>query len=102
MPKNKPAAIEADINGTIRNVHHDEIKAAAATLTRASSDATMEFSWYALVGQELHYVAALVGEAVGEEVDVKTARLLLHDLGFPVMAYTWKRKTVAAPHSDHS
>lgn len=101
MPKNKPAVVDATINGTVRPVHRDEIRAAATRLTPASSSRTMEFSWYALVGEELYYVAALASEAVAAEVDVKTARLLLHDPGFPVMAYAWTRDTVAAAHPDH-
>lgn len=101
MPANKADAVETNINGLIRSIHRDDIKAAATGLTAASSDTTMEFSWYALVGQELHYVVALVSKAAGVDVDVRTARLLLHDLGFPVMAYAWTRNTVAAAHPDH-
>lgn len=69
----------------------DGIRTATARLTPAdSADPHPNRSWYALVGTHLYYVVDLVEEATGAEaVRVKTARLALAELGFPVFALAW-------------
>uniref|UniRef100_UPI0031CF42D2 hypothetical protein n=1 Tax=Streptomyces hawaiiensis TaxID=67305 RepID=UPI0031CF42D2 len=69
----------------------DKIRAAAARLTPAdSADPHPNRSWYALVGTHLYYVVDLLEEATGAaNVKVKTARLALDELGFPVFALAW-------------
>ncbi|MFF9457439.1 hypothetical protein [Streptomyces flaveolus] len=69
----------------------DEVRAAAARLTPADSACPHpNRSWYGLVGTHLYYVVDLVEEATGAaDVKVKTARLALAELGFPVFALAW-------------
>ncbi|MFI5972923.1 hypothetical protein [Streptomyces sp. NPDC051452] len=69
----------------------DTVRAAAARLAPAdSADPHPNRSWYGLVGTHLYYVVDLVEEATGvRDVKVKTARLRLAELGFPVFALAW-------------
>ena len=69
----------------------DKVRAATPYLTPADSDNPHpNRSWYALVGTHLYYVVDLVEAATGaEDVKVKTARLALAELGFPVFALAW-------------
>ncbi|MEV7510895.1 MULTISPECIES: hypothetical protein [unclassified Streptomyces] len=96
----QPVSVEVTVRGVARTVYREQIEAAASRLTPVHGSTALHHSWYALVGGGLHYVGVLAA-AAGADVDVRTARLLLHDLGFPVMAYAWTRATVAAPHPDH-
>ncbi|MFI5978892.1 hypothetical protein [Streptomyces sp. NPDC051452] len=66
----------------------DTVRAAAACLAPAdSADPHLNRSWYGLVGTHLYYVVDLVEEATGaRDVKVKTARLSLAELRFPVFA----------------
>ncbi|NMO34802.1 hypothetical protein HG826_14690 [Streptomyces sp. GMY01] len=69
----------------------DAVRAAAERLSSAdSADPHPNRSWYALVGTHLYYVVDLVETATGApRVDVRTARLRLAELGFPVFALAW-------------
>ncbi|MFD9431917.1 hypothetical protein [Streptomyces sp. NPDC060002] len=69
----------------------DTVRAAAARLAPAdSADPHPNRSWYALVGTHLYYVVDLVEEVTGaEDVKVRTARLRLSELGFPIFALAW-------------
>ncbi|WP_369195515.1 hypothetical protein [Streptomyces djakartensis] len=77
-------------NGT-RQLTKESVRAASGRLTPAdSADPHPNRSWYALVGTHLYYVVDLVEEATGSaNVRVKTARLALAELGFPVFALAW-------------
>ncbi|WP_318205657.1 hypothetical protein [Streptomyces sp. SCL15-4] len=78
-------------DGVTYRLTADRVRAAAARLAPAdSSDPHPNRNWYALVGTHLYYVVDLVEEATGaEDVKVKTARLRLDELGFPVFALAW-------------
>jgi hypothetical protein len=80
-----------------------KIRAATARLTPAdSANPHPNRSWYALVGTHLYYVVDLVEEAAGAEaVNVKTARLSLAELGFPVFALAWNT-LLAQGHPGHT
>ncbi|MEU1458443.1 hypothetical protein [Streptomyces avermitilis] len=99
--------ISAETDFTARAVTYrltaDMIRAAAARLTPAdSADPHPNRSWYALVGTHLYYVVDLVEEATGAgDVAVKTARLRLAELGFPVFALAWN-SLLTQGHPGHT
>ncbi|MDX5562746.1 hypothetical protein PYK79_03470 [Streptomyces sp. ID05-04B] len=89
MPIASETAVTA--GDTTHPVTAATVRAAAARLTPAdSADPHPNRSWYALVGTHLYYVVDLIAEATGtRDVKVKTARLRLAELGFPVFALAW-------------
>ncbi|MFD8979583.1 hypothetical protein [Streptomyces sp. NPDC059564] len=84
--------------GDTHHVSREEIEAAAERLVPAHSATPLPYSWYALVGGGLFYVGALIKQVTGVEPSVKTARVVLHSLGFPVMAYAWNEEFIQAGH----
>ncbi|MDN3270915.1 hypothetical protein [Streptomyces sp. MA15] len=85
------AATTITAGNTTHQLTHDTVQAATAHLTPANSAVPHpNRSWYALVGTHLYYVIDLVETATGATgVSVKTARLALAELGFPVFALAW-------------
>ncbi|MFJ8016889.1 hypothetical protein [Streptomyces sp. NPDC096339] len=77
------------------------VEAAASRLTPAHQTSPRNPVWFALVGGGVHYVCALVKQATDQDVKVDEARLLLHDLGFQILAWMWTRTSVEAAHPCH-
>ncbi|MFJ9848130.1 hypothetical protein [Streptomyces sp. NPDC101150] len=99
----KPDTAEFVSGGTRHNVTRLQVEAAAARLAPAhSATFSRNREWYALVGTGLHYVLDLITEATGiKPSDVKTARLALDALGFPVVCWAWG-ELLSAGHSGHT
>ncbi|MFJ3174827.1 hypothetical protein ACIPJK_29095 [Streptomyces roseus] len=78
-------------DGVRREVTLAQVQRAAAELVPVhSSTFSKNQAWFALVGGGLHYVVALLKEATGHQPSTaETARLALHDLGFPVLALAY-------------
>ncbi|MFD6888245.1 hypothetical protein [Streptomyces sp. NPDC059957] len=78
-------------DGTRREVTLAQVQQAAAELVPAHSCTfSKNQAWFALVGGGLHYVVALLKKATGYQPSTaETARLALHDLGFPVLALAY-------------
>ncbi|MEO3973931.1 hypothetical protein [Streptomyces sp. CAU 1734] len=77
--------------GEQHDIRRDQVEAAASRLVPAHSGAFgPNREWYALVGTGLYYVRDLVSEATGHAPsDVRTARMALAGLGFPVLCWAW-------------
>ncbi|UQA91888.1 hypothetical protein [Streptomyces halobius] len=100
---NTPDTAEFVSGGTRHTVTRAQVEAAASRLTAAHSAAFSQHrEWYALVGSGLHYVLDLIAEATGiKPSDVKTARLALDALGFPIVCWAWG-DLLKVGHSGHT
>ncbi|MEV7541219.1 hypothetical protein [Streptomyces sp. NPDC089915] len=88
--------------GERKKVTREQVEAAAARLVPAHSTTMANPEWFALVGPNLYYVVTLVEEATGHRPSgVKTARLALHELKFPILCYAWNDKFVNEGHPWH-
>ncbi|MYT27552.1 MULTISPECIES: hypothetical protein [unclassified Streptomyces] len=100
--RNKSDTAEFVSDGTRHAVTRAQVEAAASHLPPAhSATFSRNREWYALVGTGLHYVVDLLAEASGTKPsDVKTARLALDALGFPVVCWAWG-DLLTVGHSGH-
>ncbi|MFD9728144.1 hypothetical protein [Streptomyces sp. NPDC059072] len=46
----------------------------------------------------MYYVVTLMEKATGHFLDVKDARLTLHDMRFPLMCWAWNQEFVEKGH----
>ncbi|MEU8781865.1 hypothetical protein [Streptomyces sp. NPDC048637] len=101
--RNKPDTAEFVSGGTRHIITRAQVEAAASRLTAAhSATFSQNREWYALVGTGLHYVLDLIAEATGiNPSDVRTARLALDALGFPIVCWAWG-DLLKAGHSSHT
>ncbi|MFI1304715.1 hypothetical protein [Streptomyces sioyaensis] len=101
--RNKPEPAEFISGGTRHTITRAQVEAAASRLPPAHSRTfSQNREWYALVGTGLHYVLDLITEATGTKPsDVKTARLALDALGFPVVCWAWG-DLLTDGHSGHT
>ncbi len=101
--RNKPDTIEFVSGGARHTITRAQVEAAASRLPPAHSTTfSQNRTWYALVGTGLHYVLDLIAEATGTRPsEVKTARLALDTLGFPVVCWAWG-DLLTVGHSGHT